>query len=206
MQFLNVTKILKRSLYASVFVSLMGCQPEESNTSNTDTSTSSSAMTAENDNAVQPLLTLDELLNASDFQAGIKQSVLNDDSTALKDWQDQLLAVAKEVHLAPSDVKRISGQQGLLFIEFEAKKQLFNEEFIERFMNFQSIDDLIQKYPYLTGVHKRAQSLIDARDVAIERAATMLSEEGIEGDATQQARAQWQDYMINSGRLETLRN
>lgn len=206
MQFLNVTKILKRSLYASVFVSLMGCQPEESNTSNTDTSTSSSAMTAENDNAVQPLLTLDELLNASDFQAGIKQSVLNDDSTALKDWQDQLLAVAKEVHLAPSDVKRISGQQGLLFIEFEAKKQLFNEEFIERFMNFQKIDDLIQKYPYLTGVHKRAQSLIDARDVAIERAATMLSEEGIEGDATQQARAQWQDYMINSGRLETLRN
>ena len=206
MQCLNVTKMLKRSLYASVFVSLMGCQPEESNTSNTDTSTSSLEMTAENDNAVQPLLTLDELLNASDFQAGIKQSVLNDDSTALKDWQDQLLAVAKEVHLAPSDVKRISGQQGLLFIEFEAKKQLFNEKFIERFMNFQSIDDLIQKYPYLTGVHKRAQSLIDARDVAIERAATMLSEEGIKGDAIQQARAQWQDYMINSGRLETLRN
>jgi hypothetical protein len=206
MHCLNVTKILKRSLYASVFVSLMGCQPEESSTTKTDTSAPSPAMSAEHDSAVPPLLTLDELLNASDFQAGIKQSVLNDDSAALKDWQDQLLAVAKEVHLAPRDVKLISGQQGLLFIEFEAKKQLFNDEFIELFMNFQSIDDLIQKYPYLTGVHKRAQSLIDARDVAIERAATMLSEEGVEGDATQQARVQWQDYMINSGRLETLRN
>ena len=117
-----------------------------------------------------------------------------------------MLAVAKEVHLASSDVKRIRGQQGLLFIEFEAKKQLFNDEFIELFMTFQSIDELIQKYPYLTGVHKRAQSLIDARDLAIERAATMLSEEGIKGDAIQQARTQWQDYMINSGRLETLRN
>jgi hypothetical protein len=206
MQCLNVTKMLKRSLYASVFVSLMGCQPEESNTSKTDTSTPSSLMPAEKDSPVQPLLTLDELLNASDFQAGIKQSVLNDDSAALKDWQEQLLAVAKEVHLASSDVKRISGQQGLLFIEFEAKKQLFNDEFIELFMTFQSIDELIQKYPYLTGVHKRAQSLIDARDLAIERAATMLSEEGIKGDAIQQARTQWQDYMINSGRLETLRN
>lgn len=206
MHCLNVTKILKRSLYASVFVSLLGCQPEETNTTQTDTSTPSPVMVAQNDRALQPLLTLDELLNASDFQAGIKQSVLNDDNMALKDWQDQLLAVAEEVHLAPSEVKRISGQQGLVFIEFEAKKQLFNDEFIELFMNFQSIDDLIKKYPYLTGVHKRAQSLIDARDAAIESAATMLSEEGIEGDATQQARAQWQDYMINSGRLETLRN
>jgi hypothetical protein len=206
MHCLNVTKILKRSLYASVFVSLVGCQPDESNTTKTDTSTPSSVMASDNDSAVPPLLTLDELLNASDFQEGIKQSVLNDDISALKDWQDQLLAVAKEVNLAPIDVKRISGQQGLVFIEFEAKKQLFNDEFIELFMNFESIDDLIQKYPYLTGVHKRARSLVDARDLAIERAATLLAEEGMSGDATQQARAQWQDYMINSGRLETLRN
>lgn len=203
---LDVTKILKRLLYASVVLLPMGCQPEVSNIATTNTSPSISITTEQEDAVALPLLTLDELLNASDFQAGIKQAVINDDRVSLKDWQGQLLAVAKEVHLGARDVKLISGEQGLVFIEFEAKKQLFNDEFIERFITFESIDELIQKYPYLTGVHERALSLIAARDAAIIRATAMLSEDGLQGDLTQMARTQWQDYMINSGRLETLRN
>jgi len=206
MYWLNVPKILKRSLYASVFLSLAACQPKENSTTDIDTSTSSSVTVPESDNGVQPLLTLGELLNASDFQTGIKQSVINDDKESLRYWQKQLLAVAHEVHLAPREISLLSGEQGLVFIEFEAKKQLFNDEFIERFMNFENIDSLIQKYPYLTGVHKRALSLIAARDIAIERAAAVLTEEGIDGNVTQKARAQWQDYMINSGRLDSLKN
>ena len=185
---------------------LLGCQPESGKVNETDTPSPASVAASSNNSEATPLLTLDELLNASDFQAGIKQSVLNNDKASLKDWQDQLIEVAKEVHLAQRDVNRISGEQGLVFIEFEAKKRLFNDEFIELFMNFESVDGLIQKYPYLTGVHDRALSLIAARDAAIERAASMLSEEGVEGDATLKARAQWQDYMINSGRLESLKN
>lgn len=203
---LNVPENLKRTLFAGVFLSLAACQPKETSTTDIDTSTSSSAAVQENDNTMPPLLTLGELLNASDFQTGIKQSVINDDKESLRNWQEQLLAVANEVHLAPREISLISGEQGLVYIEFEAKKQLFNDEFIERFMNFESIDDLIQKYPYLSGVHKRALSLIASRDIAIERAAVLLTEEGVDGNVTQKARAQWQDYMINSGKLETLRN
>ena len=203
---LDVTKMPKRLLYVSVVLLSVGCQPEVSSTATTNTSTSIS-ITTEKDVAVAvPLLTLDELLNASDFQAGIRQAVINDDRVSLKDWQGQLLAVAKEVHLSLHDVNLISGERGLVFIEFEAKKQLFNDEFIERFITFESIDELIQKYPYLTGVHERALSLIAARDAAIIRATAMLSEDGLQGDLNQKARTQWQDYMINSGRLDTLRN
>jgi hypothetical protein len=196
---------LKCSLYAGSFVLLTACQPEHNNTSaNTTNSTVSSPQSSA---SLKPLLTLDELLNTADFQIGIKQSVRSNDQVSLKDWQDQLLAVAKEVHLSERDLARISGEQGLMFIEFEAKKQLFNDEFIERFMSFNSIDDLIQKYPYLTGVHQRALSLINARDSAIQRAAKLLADDNPLGaDFTQEARAQWKDYMINSGRLETLQN
>jgi hypothetical protein len=202
---LVTVNFLKCSLYAGVFAFLTACQPEHSKTSaNTATPSVPSSQTS---GSLPPLLTLDELLNTADFQIGIKQSVLNNDQVSLKDWQDQLLAVAKEVHLSERDLAQISGKQGLMFIEFEAKKRLFHDEFIDRFMRFNSIDDLIQKYPHITGVHQRALSLISARDRAIQSAAKLLADESAQGgDFTQEARAQWKDYMINSGRLETLRN
>lgn len=202
---LLTANFLKCSLYASFFAFLTACQPEHNNTS--ENTTNSAVSSPQPSHSLQPLLTLDELLNTADFQKGIKQSVLNNDQVSLQDWQEQLLAVAKEVHLSERDLARISGQQGLMFIEFEAKKRLFNDEFIDRFMSFNNIDDLIQKYPYLTAVHHRALSLISARDSTIQRAATLLADDNPEGgNFTQEARSQWKDYMINSGRLETLKN
>jgi hypothetical protein len=197
--------ILKCSLYASFFIGVTACQPQQnSNAPNVTSPLHTSSQPVE---SLPPLLTLDELLNTDDFQMGIKQSVLNDDQASLRDWQQQLLAVAKEVRLSERDLARISGEQGLVFIEFEAKKQLFHDEFIEQFMNFESIDDLIQKYPYLSGLHQRALSLINARDIAIQQAAKLLSDDGLQGvDYTQEARAQWKAYMINSGKLEELKN
>lgn len=202
---LVVPNILRCSFYASFFVFVIACQPQQnSGGPNAKIPLHTSYKQIE---SLPPLLTLDELLNTDDFQMGIKQSVVNDDQASLRDWQQQLLAVAKEVRLSERDLARISGEQGLVFIEFEAKKQLFHDEFIERFMNFDSIDDLIQKYPYLSGVHQRALSLINARDIAIQRAAKSLSEAGLQGDDyTQEARAQWKAYMINSGKLEELKN
>jgi hypothetical protein len=188
-----------------VFICVTACQPQQN--SSGPNATSPLRASSQQIEGMPPLLTLDELLNTDDFQRGIKQSVVNDDQASIRDWQQQLLAVAKEVRLSERDLARISGDQGLVFIEFEAKKQLFHDEFIERFMNFDSIDDLIQKYPYLSGVHQRALSLINARDIAIQRAAKLLSDDGLQGgDYTQEARVQWKAYMINSGKFEELKN
>lgn len=203
MYWFNASDIMKRSLYASVFVCLSACQPPDTGNSNTSAKVDDSSKQSE---LLPPLLTLDELLNADDFQQGIKQAVINEDTAALEDWQNQLIAVAEEVRLTERDLNKISGKQGLVFIEFEAKKQLFHDEFVTRFMNFQKIDDLIEKYPYLTGVHQRAKTLIIERDNAIARAAKILAEDGLEGDAIEEARAQWQNYMLNSGKLSILSN
>ncbi|WP_412973069.1 hypothetical protein [Glaciecola sp. MF2-115] len=201
MYWFNATNIVKRSLYAGVFVCLFGCQPEsyEQNPKPSDPLPQQSELQT-------PLLSLDELLNADDFQAGIKLAVINEDSAALEDWQQQLLAAAKEVRLSQRDLNKISGKQGLMFIQFEAKKQLFHDEFVERFMHFENIDDLIEKYPYLTGVHQRALLLISERDRAIQRAAKLLADDGLQGDAVKEARAQWRDYMLSSGKLSILKN
>jgi hypothetical protein len=197
--------IFKCSFYASFILCVTACQPQQ-NSSDPDI-TSSLNTSSRQIESLPPLLTLDELFNTDDFQMGIKQAVVNDDQALLRDWQQQLIAVAKEVRLSERDLARISGEQGLVFIEFEAKKQLFHDEFIELFMNFDSIDDLIQKYPYLSGVHQRALSLINARDIAIQRAAKSLSDDGFQDDDyTQKARAQWKAYMINSGKLEELKD
>lgn len=195
---------MKRSLYASVFVCLSACQPNAQEDADNEHSQALSEL--ESSQTLPPLLSLDELLNASDFQAGIKQAVANNDKNALLEWQTQLLMVAHEVRLMPRELDRISGEQGLIYIEFEAKKQLFHDAFVERFMHFEDIDDLITKYPYLTGVHKRASLLISERDKVVSRAAAMLVEGGLQGDATEEARAQWRDYMVNSGKLEQLKN
>jgi hypothetical protein len=196
---------LKCSLYAGFFVFLTACQPEHNTT--LENTTNSAVSSVQKSSRLPPLLTLDELLNTADFQRGIKQSVLNNDRVSMKDWQNQLLAVAKEVHLSEPDLARISGEQGLMFIEFEAKKRLFNDEFVDRFISFDNIDDLIQQYPYLTALHQRALSLISARDNAIQHAATLLADGSPQGgDFTQEARAQWKDYMISSGRLKMLKN
>lgn len=201
---LNAPIIMKRSLYAGVFVCLSACQPNAQEDADNEHSQALSEL--ESSQTLPPLLSLDELLNASDFQAGIKQAVANNDKNALLDWQTQLLMVAHEVRLMPRELDRISGEQGLIYIEFEAKKQLFHDAFVERFMHFEDIDDLITKYPYLTGVHKRASLLISERDKVVSRAAAMLVEGGLQGDATEEARAQWRDYMVNSGKLEQLKN
>jgi hypothetical protein len=202
---LLTANFLKCSLYAGVFAFLTACQPEHNETS--ANTTDSAVSSVQPNSRLSPLLTLDELLNTADFQRGIKQSVLHNDQISLKDWQEQLLAVAKEVHLSERDLARISGDQGLMFIEFEAKKRLFNDEFLDRFMTFKNIDDLIQKYPYLTAVHQTALSLISERDRAIQRAAILLADDSPQGvDFTQEARVQWKYYMINSGRFETLKN
>jgi hypothetical protein len=208
---LEISTILKRSLYASVFVLITACQPANvltDSSSDSDNSEASgtidkkiSASSPSSTESLPPLLTLGELFSADDVQFGIKQAVLDKDSKALLYWQEQLVGAGREVRLSQRDLDLISGQQGLLFIEFEAKKQLFHDEFMERFINFGKIDDVINKYPYLTSVHEKAYNLISERDKVIERAAIVLREDGFTGDATQEARLRWMDFMQNSGKF-----
>lgn len=201
---LNLHKMLQRSLYAGVFVFLVACQPQKESSNLASDDDANAVELSQQNSTLPPLLTLNELLNASDFQNGIKKAVLEKDNVSLADWQQQLLDVADQVHLSVRDLNRISGEQGLMFIEFEAKKQLFHEAFVDKFMHFEDIDDLIKQYPHLTGLHERALKLIGERDSAVTRAAQLLSQDGLQGDAMEEARAQWKDFMINSGKLQQL--
>jgi hypothetical protein len=193
---------LKRSLYAVYLVFVISCQPVDQ--ASTDASIKNNATQSDYLSLSAPrppLLTLGELFSADDVQIGIKQAVLDKDSRALLFWQEQLVNAGKEVRLSQRDLNLISGEQGLVFIEFEAKKQLFNDEFLERFINFEKIDDVVEKYPYLNSVHEKAYRLIFERDKAIKRAVIILLEDGFTGDAEQEAKDRWMQFMQDSGNL-----
>lgn len=202
----HISSISKRSLYAGFFVWLAACQPATETATNKLNSDSANQVdrlsTAKSCTA---LLTLSELFGADDVQEGIKRAVQNKDNKALLFWQEQLLNAGKEVCLSQRDLNIISGEQGLMFIEFEAKKQLFHEEFVLRLVNFEKIDDLVSKYPFLKHLHQRAYNLISERDDAVQRAAKMLREEGFSGDAMQEARLRWVNFMQASDEMLKLK-
>jgi hypothetical protein len=189
--------LIKRLLLASAFLFLCACQPN-------DEASSTEATNQKTEEIPKPLISLSELMSASDFQEGIKQAVLNNDQTALVYWQEQALLVAEEAHLLPRELDLISGEQGLVYIEFQAKKQLFNDSFIERFLYFQEIDSLIAQYPYLTGLHERARRLVLERDALVLKATEILKNDNYQGNARIAAEQQWRDYVLQSGLLNKL--
>jgi hypothetical protein len=189
--------LIKRLLMASAFVFLFACQPGAEDSAAKES-------TLEGEQAAVPLLSLSELMRASDFQEGIKQAVINDDLAALVYWQEQALLVASEAKLLPRELALISGEQGLVYIEYQAKKQLFNDSFVERFLYFQEIDSLINQYPYLTGLHERARKLVAERDALVLKAIEILESDAYQGNARIAAEQQWRDYVLQSGLLDKL--
>lgn len=194
---LSTSMLVKRLLMASAFLFLFACQPS-------DEDAVSEVSTLDRDQASIPLLSLSELMSASDFQEGIKQAVINDDRAALVYWQEQALLVANEANLLPRELELISGEQGLVYIEYQAKKQLFNDSFVERFLYFQEIDSLINQYPYLTGLHERARKLVAERDALVLKAIEILENDAYQGNARIAAEQQWRDYVLQSGLLDKL--
>ena len=188
---LSRSMLVKRLLIASAFLFLFACQPSDEDA-------------VSRDQASIPLLSLSELMSASDFQEGIKQAVINDDRAALVYWQEQALLVASEANLLPRELELISGEQGLVYIEYQAKKQLFNDSFVERFLYFQEIDSLINQYPYLTGLHERARKLVAERDALVLKAIEILENDAYQGNARIAAEQQWRDYVLQSGLLDKL--
>ncbi|MBF7072967.1 hypothetical protein ISG33_06090 [Glaciecola sp. MH2013] len=187
----NANIFAKRSLMASVFLCLLACSPSEKSTVSDNTD-------------VQALLSLSELLSASDLQEGIKQAYTQNDRDLYLYWQEQALLVAVEARLSQKDIALLSSEQGLRFLEYQAKKLIFNEEFVKRLLEFESLDTLINQFPHLEALHNKAEMLVEQRDALVSKAMIVLQEDGFEGDVQAEARRQWRDFMINSGKVELI--
>lgn len=185
---LTLTKNIKRTIILCVFFMFSCSDPEVHETDVTDEQ-------AQELQAPTPLLTLSELLAASDLQDALAKAAEQGDKQVLTEWQNMLLEAADEVNLAQNERKLITGEQGLVFLEFQGMKVNYQRAFEEAFFNFGDVDAVYEKYPAFQQMHARSKQLVAERDALIASIAEELKQRNLEGDVVEQAKTQWQQFM-----------
>jgi len=147
------------------------------------------------DNDNPPLLTLSELLNASDVRNALSSAAAKNDDALLIEWQNKLLKAADEVNLSSSEKKRLEGELGLKYLAFQGMKFNYQTAFQRAFVSFESVDEVYSAYPAFKNLHERSSRLVEQRDALIASVADELSEQGFDGDVHEEAKRQWQVYI-----------
>lgn len=144
------------------------------------------------ENTQVPVITVMEILHASDLQAGIKDAVRENDQQAIDDWLEKARNVGEQAAFSDSDMAYLSSERAREYVIFNAKRALFNEKFETRYLNLRGIDDLKQAYPEARDLFPRAEALLQKRNDIIERIAQTLAG-GDEPDENhiQEAQALW---------------
>lgn len=151
-----------------------------------------SQSSASDENTQVPVITVMEILHASDLQAGIKKAVSQNDQQAIADWLDKARNVGEQAALSESDMDYLTSEQAKEYVVFNAKRALFNEKFETRYLNLRGIDDLKQAYPEAQDLFARAETLLQKRDDIIKRIAQTLAGGEEPGEEhLQQAQAMW---------------
>jgi len=144
------------------------------------------------DTQYEPLLSLSELLNADDVRQSLAQASAENDQQALIVWQERLIEAAEQVNLRPEEKKLISGEQGLVYLEFQGMKTNYQRAFEKAFFEFADVEAVYEQYPAFENLHKASRDLVEKRDTLISNITTTLMQDGIsEEDARAEARRQW---------------
>lgn len=152
---------------------------------------------------ISPLLTLQELLSASDVKQALANAAAANDIKALRLWQETLLSAASEVNLASRDRALIAGEQGLRYLEFQGIKTNYQTAFEDAFIEFEDVNKVYQDYPAFENLHKRSMTLVIQRDELVMKVAQELEASGFEGDADEEAKRQWQNFFKSQSALQS---
>ncbi|MEM0910492.1 MAG: hypothetical protein AAGJ37_05925 [Pseudomonadota bacterium] len=168
---------------------LVACQPPSSEQPQQPTTTDEA-----------PLLTLSELLAASDIQDALSDAAREKDKDAFRDIQTLLLQAASEVGLDDSEQALISGENGVIFLEFQGMRINFNHDFQKAFFSFGDIQAVYQKYPAFEELKARTEALVENRDKLIDAIKADLEADGIDTSSSlDEARKLWLQLMREQG-------
>ncbi|NVK57285.1 MAG: hypothetical protein HWE26_16910 [Alteromonadaceae bacterium] len=135
-----------------------------------------------------------QILHASDLVAGMAEAVRKQDQQAIEQWQQKAVDVAQAAGLSASDIDFIRSEKGREYLIFHARRNLFNQEFEQRYYGLQDIESLQQKYPEAQDLFADAEQLIAARDAIIVDIAAELSNQTPPDDvAIEKAKTLWQE-------------
>lgn len=143
--------------------------------------------------APAPVITTDDILNASDLADGVKQAVANGNEKAIDGWLRKGQNVAEQAGLSERDIDYLTSDKARDYVTFNAKRALFNEAFEQRFVTLQPIDDLKTQYPEAKSFFSHADKLIEKRDQIIRQIAQTLAQgNDVSAEDKQAARQLWQ--------------
>ena len=139
-----------------------------------------------------PLITVMEILHASDLQEGVKQAVKNNNAEQVDSWMEQAREVGQAAKLSSEDMDYLASETAKDYVVFNAKRQLYNEAFEARYHALEDVESLKAQYPEAKDLFPRTDALIEKRDAIIQQIAVAISgSEQPDEAALEEARKQW---------------
>ena len=139
-----------------------------------------------------PLITVMEILHASDLQEGVKQAVKDENLEVVDSWMAQAREVGQAANLSSEDMDYLNSETAKDYVIFNAKRQLYNEAFEARYYALEEVETLKEQYPEAKDLFARTDALIEKRDAIIQQIAVAISgSEQPDEAALKEAREQW---------------
>ena len=144
------------------------------------------------DAAQVPLITVMEILHASDLQEGVKQAVKDGNIEVVDSWMIQAREVGLAANLSSEDMDYLNSETAKDYVIFNAKRQLYNEAFEARYYALEEVETLKEQYPEGKDLFALTDALIEKRDAIIQQIAVAISgSEQPDVAALEEARKQW---------------
>lgn len=122
-----------------------------------------------------PVITVMDILHASDLAEGVKIAVEQGDDAAVSNWLAKAREVAEAAQLSESDMAYLASPKAREYITFNAKRKLFNEAFEDRYLALEDMGNLKETYPEAVDLFPKAEALLIKRDAIISQIALTLS-------------------------------
>jgi hypothetical protein len=143
-------------------------------------------------NQVVPVISRQDILEASDLVAGVKLAVRQQDDAAVKQWLEKAITLAKEAGLPQEDISYLQSDMAVNYLEFHAKRSLFNDAVEQAYYDLYDIEPLKIQYPEAQDLFAKADQLVADRDKIIQQIAAELAQgENTDEQTLQAARQLW---------------
>lgn len=140
-----------------------------------------------------PSISYLDILNNPEFKTEFVRAILANDHAAMVNLQDKAIEIGIAANLGPDEMSLLQGEEGMRFIQFRAKRELFMQEFTHHYNQLLPVENLKRQYPEATDLFEKADRLITQRDRKIEDIARQMAGTDNFQPYLDLARQQWKD-------------
>lgn len=163
-----------------------------------------SANTSQSNDSHQPVISRQDILDATDLIEGVKQGLVLNDSDAIDDWLDKAIDVAEAAELSQQDLDYLNSDDARKYVIFQAKRRLFNDAVEQAYYTLYDIDAIKGQYPEAQDLFAKADELFAARNKTLEKIAAELAQgKPVNDDFRAQALAMWKQRFADKIKADT---